>query len=153
MTSNLGSQEIQSFTQDSDYEEMKKAVMAVVGQQFRPEFINRIDDVVVFHALDRSQIREIAGIQLRNLRQRLGERDMQLEISDQALDRLGEAGFDPVYGARPLKRAIQQRVENPLAERILAGEFGPDDTIYVDVDGDDFVFSREEARPAQAAVH
>ncbi|MEA5445991.1 ATP-dependent chaperone ClpB [Gammaproteobacteria bacterium AB-CW1] len=153
MTSNLGSQEIQGFTQDSDYQEMKSAVMEVVGQHFRPEFINRIDDVVVFHALGREQIRDIANIQLAQLRARLAERDMQLEISEAALDRLGEAGFDPVYGARPLKRAIQQRIENPLAERILAGEFGPDDTIWVDVDGEAFSFSAQEQAPKEAAVH
>ncbi|MCP1727483.1 ATP-dependent Clp protease ATP-binding subunit ClpB [Natronospira proteinivora] len=153
MTSNLGSQEIQGFTHDSDYEQMKQAVMGVVGQHFRPEFINRIDDVVVFHALDRAQIRQIADIQLRNLRQRLVERDMQLEISEDALDKLGEAGFDPVYGARPLKRAIQQRVENPLAERILGGDFGPGDTIWVSLGEDGFVFTTEETSPRTAAVH
>jgi len=153
MTSNLGSNEIQGFTQDSDYEQMKRAVMEVVGQHFRPEFINRIDDVVVFHSLDRQQIRRIADIQLLNLRQRLAERDMQLEISEEALDKLGEAGFDPVYGARPLKRAIQQRVENPLAERILGGDFGPGDTIWVSLGEEGFVFTTEETTPRTAAVH
>ncbi len=153
MTSNLGSQEIQGFTQDSDYEEMKQAVMEVVGQHFRPEFINRIDDVVVFHSLAREQIRSIAGIQLGQLRQRLAERDMALEVSEAALDRLGEAGFDPVYGARPLKRAIQQRIENPLAGHILGGDFGPGDTIWVDVDDEGFRFAKGEQTPKEAAIH
>jgi ATP-dependent Clp protease ATP-binding subunit ClpB len=111
---------------------MKSAVMEVVSQHFRPEFINRVDDVVVFHALGREQIRVIVDIQLTHLRRRLAERDMKLELSDAAIDRLAEAGFDPVYGARPLKRAIQQQVENPLAQRILRGEFGPGVTVRVD---------------------
>ncbi|MFO7641086.1 MAG: hypothetical protein R6X17_07400, partial [Candidatus Competibacteraceae bacterium] len=109
---------------------------------FRPEFVNRIDEVVVFHPLGRDQIRAIADIQIRYLRQRLADRQMGLEITEAALDRLGEAGFDPVYGARPLKRAIQQELENPLARRILAGEFGSGDTVAVDAGRDGLEFSK-----------
>ena len=132
MTSNLGSDRIQAL-QGEGYDAMKTAVMEVVGQHFRPEFINRVDEIVVFHPLDRQQIRAIASIQIAGLRQRLAERDLALEISDQALDLLGDIGFDPVFGARPLKRAIQQQLENGLAQKILAGEFGPGDTIHVEV--------------------
>jgi ATP-dependent Clp protease ATP-binding subunit ClpB len=115
---------------------MKQAVLDVVSQHFRPEFINRVDDLVVFHPLLKEQIREIVNIQLRNLQKRLADRDMELSITDQALDLLADAGFDPVYGARPLKRAIQQRVENPLAQQILAGTFSPGDQIEVRVSQD-----------------
>jgi ATP-dependent Clp protease ATP-binding subunit ClpB len=132
MTSNLGSDRIQELSGEENYETMKAAVMEIVGIHFRPEFINRIDEVVVFHPLMREQIRAIAAIQIRYLQQRLEERDIRLEITEAALDKLGEAGFDPVYGARPLKRAIQQQLENPLAQDILAGRFGPGDTIRVD---------------------
>ncbi|MFK7831574.1 MAG: ATP-dependent chaperone ClpB [Congregibacter sp.] len=125
MTSNLGSDLIQELAGDENYDAMKAAVMGVVGQHFRPEFINRVDESVVFHPLQRSQIRNIANIQLGGLRARLLERELQLEISDAFLDQLAEVGFDPVYGARPLKRAIQQYLENPLAQRILSGEFAP----------------------------
>jgi ATP-dependent Clp protease ATP-binding subunit ClpB len=141
MTSNLGSHRIQELGSETDYERMKGAVMEVVTQHFRPEFINRVDDVVVFHALGREQIRAIVDIQLGHLRRRLAERDMRLELSAAALDRLAEAGFDPVYGARPLKRAIQQQVENPLAQRILRGEFGPGATVHVDSDADGLRFA------------
>ena len=137
MTSNLGSQVIQDMSGEENYARMKDAVMEIVGQHFRPEFINRVDESVVFHPLGREQIRAITDIQIDYLRKRLAERDMKLEISPQALDRLGEAGFDPVYGARPLKRAIQQQVENPLAQRILKGEFGPGDTIRLEIDGEE----------------
>jgi ATP-dependent Clp protease ATP-binding subunit ClpB len=115
--------------------------MEVVGQHFRPEFINRVDEIVVFHPLAREQIRLIAEIQLGHLRRRLEAAGLLLEISEQALDLLGNAGFDPVYGARPLKRAIQQKLENPLAQKILSGEFAPGDTIEVDVKDGAFVFS------------
>jgi ATP-dependent Clp protease ATP-binding subunit ClpB len=131
MTSNLGSDRIQEL-HGQGYDVMKSAVMEVVGSHFRPEFINRVDEIVVFHPLDREQIRAIASIQIDGLRKRLADRDMTLEISDSALDLLGNVGFDPVFGARPLKRAIQQRLENGLAQRILAGDFGPGDTIRVD---------------------
>jgi ATP-dependent Clp protease ATP-binding subunit ClpB len=133
MTSNLGSQLIQEMAGEHNYARMKAALMEVLTQHFRPEFLNRIDDVVVFHPLGRDHLRAIVDIQLGYLRARLGDRDMGLELSDAALERLAEAGYDPVYGARPLKRAIQQQIENPLAQEILKGRFGPGDTIRVDV--------------------
>ena len=136
MTSNLGSQLIQELAGEENYETMRDSVMEVVAQQFRPEFINRIDESVVFHPLAQSEIRSIARIQMRALHERLAERELTLDISDAALDKLAEAGFDPVYGARPLKRSIQTLVENPLAKRILAGEFVAGDTVKVDL-GDD----------------
>ncbi|MBK7541659.1 MAG: ATP-dependent chaperone ClpB [Candidatus Competibacteraceae bacterium] len=132
MTSNLGSQMIQEMAAQNNYTLMKSMVMTQVSDHFRPEFINRIDEVVVFHPLGREQIRSIADIQIGYLRKRLADRQMGLEVATAALDKLGEAGFDPVYGARPLKRAIQQELENPLARRILAGEFGPGDTVVVE---------------------
>ncbi len=140
MTSNLGSNLIQELSGEDQYDEMKAAVMEEVGQHFRPEFINRIDDVVVFHPLLREQIHAIAKIQLAHLHARLAERDMKLEVSDAALDLIAEAGFDPVYGARPLKRVIQQQIENSLAQDILSGHFKGGDTIKVDVDGDSLSF-------------
>jgi ATP-dependent Clp protease ATP-binding subunit ClpB len=140
MTSNLGSHLIQEMAHTGDYEAMKTAVMEVVGTHFRPEFINRVDETVVFHPLAREQIRKIAEIQLSHLRKRLEERDMELEISTEALDRIGEAGFDPVYGARPLKRAVQHQIEDPLAQKILSGEFGPGNVIKIDVAGDALSF-------------
>ena len=144
MTSNLGSQMIQEMagqtSEVKEYEAMKTAVMEIVGQHFRPEFINRVDESVVFHSLGREHIRAVAEIQLGYLRKRLDDRDMGLEIDDAALDLLGEAGFDPVYGARPLKRAIQQLIENPLAQKILAGGFGPGDVVRVERDGEGLVF-------------
>ncbi len=133
MTSNLGSQVIQEYAGEGNYGRMKSAVMDIVQQNFRPEFINRIDDIVVFRPLGGEQIRAIVEIQLGYLRKRLFERNMELVLDDRARDRLGEAGFDPVYGARPLKRAIQQQIENPLAQRILRGSFGPGDRIQVTV--------------------
>jgi ATP-dependent Clp protease ATP-binding subunit ClpB len=142
MTSNLGSDVIQLLAGEEKYDQMKSAVMEVVGTHFRPEFINRVDESVVFHPLGREQIRAITGIQVQYLHERLVDRDLSLEVSEAALDRLGEAGFDPVYGARPLKRAIQQQLENPLAQDILAGRFGPGDTIKVGLAGDDLTFSK-----------
>jgi ATP-dependent Clp protease ATP-binding subunit ClpB len=133
MTSNLGSQVIQEMTGEANYERMKAAVMEIVQQNFRPEFINRIDDIVVFHPLGSEQIRQIVEIQLMYLRKRLAEREIELTLDDKARDHLAEAGYDPVYGARPLKRAIQQQVENPLAQAILRGEFGPGDRIRATV--------------------
>ena len=116
--------------------------MDVVGTHFRPEFINRVDESVVFHPLAKEQIRGIAEIQLQDLRKRLAERELALEISEPFMDRLVSVGFDPVYGARPLKRAIQQELENPLAQGILSGEFEPGQTIVVSLDGDQPVFSK-----------
>jgi ATP-dependent Clp protease ATP-binding subunit ClpB len=141
MTSNLGSQMIQEMAGEENYDAMKAAVMEVVGSHFRPEFINRIDDVVVFHPLGREQIRAIAGLQVGILQQRLQERDVGLTLTEAALDLIGAAGFDPVYGARPLKRAIQAQLENPLAQEILAGRFGPGSQIEVDVRDGQLVFS------------
>mgnify|MGYP001427514307 CR=1 FL=1 len=142
MTSNLGSQLIQEMAGEENYAEMKAAIMEVVGSHFRPEFINRVDEIVVFHPLGREQIRAISGIQIQYLRKRLAEADIGLELSDAALDRLGEAGFDPVYGARPLKRTIRQQLENPLAQEILSGHFGPGDSIRVEVSGDTLSFQK-----------
>jgi len=139
MTSNLGSSKIQSM-ESSDPAVVKLAVMAEVRGHFRPEFINRIDEIVVFHALDEKNIGAIAKIQLKNLEQRLEKMEMSLSLSDEALQKIAEAGFDPVYGARPLKRAIQQQIENPLSKAILSGRFGPKDTIHVGVKGSELVF-------------
>jgi ATP-dependent Clp protease ATP-binding subunit ClpB len=143
MTSNLGSQRIQELAGEG-YEAMKSAVLDVVGQHFRPEFINRVDEMVVFHPLNREQIKLIAGIQVENLRKRLESHGYGLDISDAALSLLGEAGFDPVYGARPLKRAIQQEIENPLAQKILSGDFAPGEVIKVDVTEGRFHFKAAE---------
>ena len=142
MTSNLGSQVIQDLAGEEKYEQMKSTLMEIVGQHFRPEFINRIDDIVVFHPLQREQLHEIAKIQVQYLRQRLQARDMDLELTEEALDKISAVGFDPVYGARPLKRAIQTQIENPLAQEILAGKFVPGDVIRVNVEGDRFVFAK-----------
>jgi len=150
MTSNLGSQQIQEMAGEENYQTMKDAVMEIVGHHFRPEFINRIDEVVVFHPLGREQIRSIAAIQFEYLRKRLKDRQMDIELSEAALDKIGEAGFDPVYGARPLKRAIQQQVENSLAQEILAGKFLPGDVIRVEVKDGAFVFNKAQ-RKASAA--
>ncbi|MCW4150630.1 ATP-dependent chaperone ClpB [Halomonas sp. 18H] len=147
MTSNMGSDIIQRMgggageDQDSDYEVMKNSVMEVVGNHFRPELINRIDEVVVFHALGQEQIQAIAGIQLERLKARLAEHELRLEISDDALAQLAVVGFDPVYGARPLKRAIQSRIENPLSQDLLAGKFSPGDTIHISAADGKLVFS------------
>ena len=142
MTSNLGSDIIQQKAGEEHYQEMKEAVMEVVRIAFRPEFINRLDEIVVFHPLRREQIRAIARIQIRYLQQRLADREMKLEVSEAALDHLGEAGFDPVYGARPLKRAIRAQLENPLAQEILAGKFGPGDLIEVELRDGRLAFER-----------
>ncbi|MCG6937676.1 MAG: ATP-dependent chaperone ClpB [Gammaproteobacteria bacterium] len=140
MTSNLGSQQIQEMSTKNDYEGMKQVVMQIVAQNFRPEFINRVDETVVFHPLAKEQIREIAKIQLQHLSARLREQDFTLQISADAIDVLGEAGFDPVYGARPLKRAIQQYIENPLAQKILKGDYMPGDVISITASNSELVF-------------
>ena len=152
MTSNLGSQVIQEMSGEEHYQKMKDAVMEIVAQHFRPEFLNRIDESVVFHSLGKDQIRAIAHIQIAQLQQRLAERDIGLDVSDKALDRLGNAGYDPVYGARPLKRAIQVYLENPLAQKILAGEFGAGDAIKVDARDIGLEFSRTRPRKANAVT-
>ena len=141
MTSNLGSQMIQNMSGD-DYQVVKLAVMAEVKANFRPEFVNRIDEVVVFHALGESHVKSIASIQLQNLAKRLVALDMQLDVSDAALAEIAAAGFDPVYGARPLKRAIQSEIENPLAKEILNGNFAAKDTVHVDFKGGRMLFSK-----------
>jgi ATP-dependent Clp protease ATP-binding subunit ClpB len=142
MTSNLGSDIIQSLSGEALYTVMKAAVMDIVATKFRPEFINRIDEAVVFHSLGRGQIRAISEIQIEYLCKRLQDREIGFEISEQALDLLGEAGFDPVYGARPMKRAIQQQLENPLAQEILAGNFVAGDIIKVDVEHEMMRFTK-----------
>ncbi|WP_242110538.1 ATP-dependent chaperone ClpB [Luteimonas aquatica] len=145
MTSNLGSHQIQELAGDDSpeaYVQMKAAVMGVVQAHFRPEFINRLDDIVVFHPLDKAQIKAIARIQMRGLEKRLAERGLRISVSDKAFELLGNVGFDPVYGARPLKRAIQQQLENPLAQKILSGEFAGGDTVQVDAQGGQLVFGK-----------
>jgi ATP-dependent Clp protease ATP-binding subunit ClpB len=143
MTSNLGSQVIQELSGEANYEKMKAAVMQVVAQHFRPEFINRVDEIVVFHSLGREQIRSIVDIQLGRLRLRLAERDITLRLDDDARDKIGEAGFDTVYGARPLKRAIQAQIENPLAQKILRGDFIAGDRVIAKLKKDALVFEKE----------
>ena len=147
MTSNLGSQMIQTMAGD-DYQVIKLAVMAEVKTQFRPEFINRIDEIVVFHALDEKHIKEIARIQLQHLEKRLAAMDMKFEVSDAALKEIASVGFDPVFGARPLKRAIQSQIENPLAKAILEGQFGPKDVVKVDAQRGKIVFGKALAAAA-----
>jgi ATP-dependent Clp protease ATP-binding subunit ClpB len=141
MTSNLGSHEIQRLS-GQPAADIKVAVMGEVKNHFRPEFINRIDEIVIFHALGRDHVRSIAQIQLDRLAQRLAERDLRLEVSDEALDEIAKVGFDPLYGARPLKRAIQSQIENPVARLILEGRFGPNDVVPVDLQNGEFSFSR-----------
>jgi ATP-dependent Clp protease ATP-binding subunit ClpB len=143
MTSNLGSVAIQELAGEANYDKMKLAVMQVVSEHFRPEFINRVDEIVVFHPLGRAQIRAIVDIQLGRLRQRLAERDIQLRLDDDARDKIGEAGFDTVYGARPLKRAIQAQIENPLAQQILRGDFLPGDRVVAKLNRAELVFEKE----------
>jgi ATP-dependent Clp protease ATP-binding subunit ClpB len=145
MTSNLGSHQIQELSGDDSpeaYVQMKAAVMGVVQAHFRPEFINRLDDIVVFHPLDKQQIKQIAKIQMGGLEKRLAERGLRIEVGDKAFELLGNVGFDPIYGARPLKRAIQAQLENPLAQKILSGEFASGDVIRVDTEGGQLVFAK-----------
>jgi ATP-dependent Clp protease ATP-binding subunit ClpB len=144
MTSNLGSDLIQEMAGEEHYDAMKVAVMGVVGAHFRPEFINRVDETVVFHPLARAQIRGIASIQVEGLRHRLADRDLELQLSDDVLDHLAAAGFDPIFGARPLKRAIQQLLENPLAQQILQGDYAPGDTIQAVVENQKITLSRQQ---------
>jgi len=143
MTSNLGSQRIQQMTDAGDDRAMiKMAVLAEVKTGFRPEFVNRIDEIVVFTPLDEAQIANIAKIQLKALEARLAKMDIRLVATDAALKTVAQAGFDPVYGARPLKRAIQQQIENPLAKEILSGNYGPGDTVHVREKGGQIVFAK-----------
>jgi len=150
MTSNLGSQMIQSMA-DSDYNVVKLAVMGEVKTHFRPEFVNRIDEIVVFHALDEKNIASIARVQLKTLEKRIRDMEMGVAITDAAVAELAKAGFDPVYGARPLKRAIQQQIENPLSKAILEGRFGPKDTIAVDARNGVFTFEKAKGEHLKAA--
>jgi len=141
MTSNIGSNLIQEYTEKQDYEGMKTAVMEAIGQHFRPEFINRIDETVVFHPLKAKQIKMITAIQIEHLKQRLQEKDISLDVHENALEFLARAGYDPVYGARPLNRSIQQNLENPLAQDLLKGAYNPGDTITVDIKEGELSFS------------
>ena len=151
MTSNLGSGDIQDLAGETNYDAMKAAVMNIVTSHFRPEFINRVDELVVFHPLDKVQLHRIAEIQVQYLRDRLASRDMGLTLSDAALERLTDVGFDPVYGARPLRRAIQTSIENGLAQDILSGNFGPGDVIVVDIAGGEFAFRKQAGATSQVA--
>ena len=149
MTSNLGSDRIQELmtdpTDERVYQRVKNEVMAVVTRHFRPEFVNRIDETVVFHPLLATQIRNIANIQIASLNKRLQYNDLSIEVSDAVLDRIADLGYDPIYGARPLRRAVQNWIENPLAQRVIQGEYGPGDRITVDADEQGFVFGKREA--------
>lgn len=140
MTSNLGSAQIFEMAGE-DYDTIKSAVMTSVNAHFRPEFINRIDEIVVFHGLGQSEMAGIARIQLDRLHQRLAERNLSLDITDKAIENLTSVGYDPVFGARPLKRAIQQRIENPLSIKLLHGDYMPNDTIKIDEKDGELVFS------------
>ena len=151
MTSNLGSHVIQEMAGEENYDEMKGAVMEILGEHFRPEFLNRVDDIIVFHPLQRDQIRKIAELQVGIIAERLETAGLGLEVTTEALDFLGNVGYDPVYGARPLKRALQQYLENPLAQKILDGTFGPGDTIQVDVADGELTFSAGRTEVATEA--
>ncbi len=152
MTSNIGSEQIQSLSEAGASEaEIELRVREELKRFFRPELLNRIDEVIIFHRLSREHVRQIVEIQIRRLAQRLSEREITLELTEAAKDRLAEEGYDPVYGARPLKRVIQREIENALARRILAGEFGPGDTVVVDVGDDGFVFQKKETAEAVGA--
>jgi ATP-dependent Clp protease ATP-binding subunit ClpB len=154
MTSNLGSHRIQQMTDEgSDQALIKIAVMAEVKSSFRPEFVNRIDEIVVFQPLDQAQIANIARIQMRSLEARLAKLDIRLDVDEAALKAVAAAGFDPVYGARPLKRAIQQQIENPLAKEILGGKYAAGDTIRVKAAGNEIAFEKgRAAKPAERAT-
>jgi ATP-dependent Clp protease ATP-binding subunit ClpB len=151
MTSNLGSDLIQELAGEANYQKMKDSVMDVVAMHFRPEFINRVDDMVVFHPLNRRQLKDIARIQIHQLCARLADRELELEVSNTALEHLAELGFDPVYGARPLKRAVQRELENPLAQGILSGQFKAGDNIAIDLEGENFSFTTQVATESQVA--
>ncbi len=151
MTSNLGSDRIRELAEGHEYAVMKEQVMSVVGQHFRPEFINRIDDIIVFHPLVREQLHEIAKIQVATLQSRLSDRDLQLNVTDAVIEKLTNVGFDSVFGARPLKRAIQVHLENPLAQEILSGRFAPGDTIIADLESDEISFVGGQVAAVQVA--
>lgn len=149
MTSNLGSQLIQDLTSKKDYAALKSTLMDVISQHFRPEFINRIDEVVVFHALSQKQIHAITQIQLERLRERLGERDLQLEVSEVAINHIARLGYDPVYGARPLKRTIQQELENPIARAMIEAKFTAGDKIFVDYNDEKIIVTAEKNKKSK----
>jgi ATP-dependent Clp protease ATP-binding subunit ClpB len=143
MTSNIGSQYILDIAaDDSQYEEMRSRVMDAMRSSFRPEFLNRIDEIIIFHSLQKHQLRHIVQLQVKRLEQRLADRKMSLKLSESALDFLAEVGYDPVFGARPLKRAIQRELETQIAKAILRGEFNDGDTIFVDVENERLAFKR-----------
>ncbi|MFT6407243.1 MAG: ATP-dependent Clp protease ATP-binding subunit ClpB [Arenicella sp.] len=152
MTSNLASNVIQELAGDDNYDEMKDRVMQIVSLHFRPEFINRLDEIVVFHPLQKDQVREIAKIQLGFLKSRMADNDLTLKVSDAVLDMIGDAGFEPVYGARPLKRVIKARIEKELAKRILAGQFQAGDTIFIDMDGEKTIFTSDSTADSGGAT-
>ncbi len=148
MTSNIGSHHIQALTETGAEDfEIEARVRGELKQHFRPELLNRIDETIIFHQLTKEQIRNIVDIQLHHLKTRLADRDMGLTLSDAVKDRIAEEGYDPTYGARPLKRVIQQRIENPLASRLLGGDFVPGDTITVGLEGQSFTFSQKSSAP------
>ena len=152
MTSNLGSDLIQEMTQSADYDKMQRSVMTIVSQSFRPEFVNRIGDIIVFHALSRDHVHGIARVQMRHLQGRLESRDMKLHVGEEALEHLAQAGFDPVYGARPLRRAIQSKIENPLAKEILSGNFATGDEIEVVWHDGEFQFAKIDVGEQRAVA-
>ena len=147
MTSNIGSDIIQEYGDDSQYQQMKSRVIAELGQHFKPEFINRVDETVVFHPLLAEQIKNIASIQIAALTKRLEERDITMTLSDEALSFVAAAGFDPIFGARPLKRSIQQEIENPLAHKLLANEFLAGDQILVELSEGELSFTTKTQAP------
>jgi ATP-dependent Clp protease ATP-binding subunit ClpB len=149
MTSNLGSREIQAVADDE--KQVREAVLEVLREHFKPEFLNRVDDIVIFHQLSREQIGDIIEIQLERLRRMLADRDMHLVLDDSAKQLLAREGYDPMYGARPLKRAIQTLIQNPLASKLLRGEVLPGQTIRVSADGDQMQFTTETAAEAATA--
>jgi len=152
MTSNLGSQLIQQITQEGgSQEEIRDAVLGVLRQNFLPEFLNRIDETIIFHPLDRAQIRKIVGLQVKRLAGQLAQSDMKLVVTDEALDAIAAEGYDPTYGARPLKRVIQQQLQNPLAGEILKGRFGEGVTIRIDYRDGAFTFERSESPEEEPA--
>jgi len=153
MTSNIGSQMIQQISQEGgSEEEVRSAVRGALQSSFLPEFLNRIDEIIIFHPLDRNQIRRIVGLQIERLAKQLEGHGMRLEVTDAALDAIAREGYDPIYGARPLKRAIQQKIQNPLAAEILKGRFGEGVIIRVDYRGDEFTFERIEADAEEPAA-
>ena len=144
MTSNIGSQYILDLAGDDEkYDLMRDRVMEAMRDQFRPEFLNRVDELIIFHSLRQEQLREIVKLQIQRLEKRLGDRKMSLTLSEEALDWVAQVGFDPVYGARPLKRAIQKELETPMAKGILRGDFVNGDRIYADVENERLVFKRQ----------